>query len=573
MKFIAGIIALSAVVGITLQAVKVSPTAYVATDLVSDQPGVAQVLDPNLVNGWGIALPPTGGAFWVSSEGAGLSTLYTGDVNGSPLVKVALVVSIPGEHPTGQVFNPSMTDFLVSSGGVSGVARFIFASTSGMVSGWNPAVSMTSAQAAFTATDSAIYTGIALANNGTGNFLYLADFHNRKIDVLDGTFHLTSLAGAFSDPDLPTDYAPFNVAALGGKLYVAYAKQDATGEEEVAGAHLGFVDVFDLNGAFLQRLVSEGNLNAPWAMVIAPLDFGDFSGDLLVGNFGDGRINAYDVGSGAFLGTLSQSPNQPIEIDGLWGLAFGNGVTAGSRSTLYYAAGPHDETHGLFDKIAANAAGTSPVAATITNGTLLVSGSRNADDIDVDLDADGQQIIILADKAQVGAFDLASIARIQVIGFDGDDDIKIDKRIVTPSTVDGGAGNDKISGGGGNNILLGGPGDDILLGSAERDVLIGGDGHDRLRGDSGDDLLIAGLTAYDNNTSALLQILAEWTSTDSYVSRIALLHSGSGAPKLDLTTVIDDGIADLLNGDQGLDWFFAGSNDVLHDRTAAEQVN
>ncbi len=575
-RIVRGMIGLLIVVGAGVPAADAQSTAYLATDLVSDQPGVAPILDPALINAWGIALSATGGAFWVSSEGAGVATLYSGDLPGVPLTKAALEVSIPGGHPTGQVFNPT-TDFVVSSGAASGTARFIFASLTGAVTGWNPAVPppapSTTAQLAFQATDNAIYTGIALANNGAGNFLYLADFRNRQIDVLDASFHLVTLAGSFTDPGLPADYAPFNVAVLGGKLYAAYAKQNATGDEEITGAHLGFVDVFDLNGNFERRLVSQGDLDAPWAMVLAPAGFGDFSGALLVGNFGDGRINAYDVATGAHLGTLSESPGHPVEIDGLWGLTFGNGVTAGSATTLYYAAGPDDERHGLFGKITANPAGTSPVQATLTGGDLVINGSRNDDDVDVDLGKD-QRIVVSSGGKEIGSFDLASVSTIQFHGWAGDDRVKIDKNIGVLAILDGGAGNDTLSAGGGNAILLGGPGDDDLQGSDHRDVLIGGGGADRLRAGSDDDLLIGGATVYDGNVPALLQILAEWTSSDSYTTRIDKLRNGTdGLPKLDSTTVLDDGAVDTLRGNQGLDWFFAGPDDALPDRTAAEQVN
>ena len=575
-RILGSMVILLALSGAGVPAARAEPTAYLATDLVSDQPGVSPILDPHLINAWGIALSPTGGAFWVSSEVVGVSTLYTGDVpGGSSLAKVALEVSIPGGHPTGTVFNPT-SDFVVFSGSASGRALFIFASLTGAVTGWNPAVPSapsTSAQLGFQATDNAIYTGIALANNGTGNFLYLADFHNRKIDVLDASFHLVLLAGSFTDPDLPADYAPFNVAAIGGKLYAAYAKQNASAEEEIAGPHLGFVDVFDLNGNFEKRLVSQGDLNAPWAMVLAPAGFGDFSGAVLVGNFGDGRINAYDPTTGAHLGTLSESPNHPTQIDGLWGLAFGNGVTAGSPTTLYFAAGPDDEKHGLFGKITANPAGTNPVHAALIGGDLVITGSRNDDRIDVDL-GKNQLIVVSSDGQQIATFDPASVSTIRVHGWGGDDRIKVGKGIGVLTILDGGAGNDILSGGGGNTILLGGPGDDDLQGSGHRDILIGGEGLDRLRAGSDDDLLIGGTTAYDNDVPALLQILAEWTSTDSYATRIDKLRNGTdGLPKLDATTVLDDGAVDTLHGNQGLDWFFSGLGDQLPDRVAAEQVN
>jgi uncharacterized protein (TIGR03118 family) len=362
----------------------VPSTNFVATDLVSDQPGQAAITDPNLVNAWGIAVNTNpNGAFWVSSNEKNLATLYTGDVNGKPLSKPTLEVTIPGDGVTGQVFNTSK-DFVVSKGTASGPAAFIFVSESGTVSGWNPAVppppTSTAAQLAFQSMDDANYKGVALANNGSGNFLYIADFHNDKIDVLDASFHLTHMAGSFTDSKLPDGYAPFNVAALNGKLYVAYAKQDADAEDEVTGPAKGFISVFDLNGNFEQRLVSHGHLNAPWGMVIAPEGFGDVGGELLVGNFGDGRINVYDPETGQFRGRLNESPGHPIVIDGLWGLAFGSGVGAGSANTLYYAAGPDDETHGVFGKIEASTGGggTNSLSFNSTDVRAFTNHETNA---------------------------------------------------------------------------------------------------------------------------------------------------------------------------------------------------
>jgi uncharacterized protein (TIGR03118 family) len=572
MKILAGIIASFVAATWSVPAAEAQPTAYLARDLVSDQAGVAPVRDPHLVNGWGIARSPTGGAFWVSSEGADRSTLYVGDVAGSALTKATLEVAIPGGHPTGVVFNDT-TDFVVSNGVASGRAFFIFASTTGWVTGWNPTVSMMTAQIGFQAPDGAIYTGLALADNGSGNFLYLADFHNAKIDVLDGAFDPMPLAGTFDDPNLPAGYAPFNVAAIAGKLYVAYAKQDADAEEEITGPHLGFVDVFDLNGHFEQRLVSQGRLNAPWAMVVAPANFGEFSGALLVGNFGDGRINAYDPETGASRGTLRESRGHPLEIDGLWGLVFGNGVTAGDAATLYYAAGPDDEAHGLFGKITANPAGTSPVQATLSTGTLLITGSRNDDDVVVRLDDARQQVVVVAHGQPIGSFDAASVSLVQFNGFAGDDRFTI-KDYDGPAILDGGAGNDTLEGGGGDDILLGGPGEDHLVGGGGRDIIIGGEGGDHLQGGTGDDVLIGGATAHDNQLAALMQIQAEWTSADPYATRIEKLRSGAGGlPKLDATTVFDDGVVDVLLGNRDLDWFLAGTGDMLPDRVLTEEVN
>jgi uncharacterized protein (TIGR03118 family) len=541
-------------------------TAYLATDLVSDQPGVAPILDPNLVNGWGIALNPTGGAFWVSSEGKDLSLLYRGDVGVTPLSKVSLEVAIPGGAPTGQVFNGT-SDFVLANGSP---ALFIFASETGNVTAWN---SGTTAQLEFTADDGAIYTGIALANNGSGNFLYLADFAHGEIDVLNGDF-APETPGSFTDPNLPEDYAPFNVAAIGGKIYVAYALRDEEGEE-VPGAGLGIVSVFDTSGNFEQRLITGGELNAPWAMVVAPDGFGDFSGDLLVGNFGDGRINAYDAATGAHEGTLSEAPGKPVEIEGLWGLVFGNGATAGTKTTLYYAAGPDDETHGLFGKITANPEGTNPVQAVLdADGNLMITGSRNDDHVLVRLQPKLQEIIVMAGGQQIGTFDVADVETIQFDGLAGDDRFHVVGRISIPTIVDGGAGDDALSGGRGSDILLGGLGDDMLLGMAGRDVLIGGDEADMLLGGTGDDLLIGGSTAHDSNAAALLQILTEWTSANSYNLRVTNLRTGAGGlPKLDSTTVLDNGAGDLLVGAADLDWFFASADDQLVGKRANEFVN
>ncbi|HJZ93684.1 MAG TPA: TIGR03118 family protein [Gemmataceae bacterium] len=559
-----------------VRAVPAAATAYIATDLVSDQPGVARVTDSTLTNGWGIALGPTSG-FWVSSNGGNLSEVYAGDVNGSNIVQ-PFKVTIPGGAPTGQVFNPT-TDFVVHNLAASGKATFIFASESGAVTGWNfnvpPPGPSTSAQPAFQASDGAIYKGIALASVGTSNFLYLADFHNAKIDVLNSTFGKVTLAGNFTDPTLPSAYAPFNVAAIGGKLYVSYAKQDATATDDLHGPGLGLIDVFNTDGTFQSRLISHGALNAPWAMVQAPADFGDFSGDLLIGNFGDGRINAYDPATGAFHGTLSTSPGHPVVIDGLWGLAFGNGTNGGDMNAMYYAAGPDDETHGLFGRITANAAGTNPVTATLeANGDLVITGSRDNDNVMVKLDKKGGLVVVTAGGKTVNTFDLTKVATIQFDGMAGNDRIQVSNQLGVTAVLIGGAGNDMLIGGGGNNVIVGGTGNDQLFGQSGRDVLIGGDGRDFVRGGSNDDILIGGSTTHDADPAALLKILDEWTSTNSYATRVDDLRNGTaGVPKLDATTVTDDGLKDLLLGGIGLDRFFSGVQDLLPGKLAVEQVN
>jgi uncharacterized protein (TIGR03118 family) len=337
--------------------------AFQVTNLVSDQAGVAQINDPNLVNAWGIALGPTGGNFWVSAEDADRSMVYSGDVNGSPFTKNPLEVAIPGGEPTGQVFNGT-SDFVVHSGTQSGPAIFIFASETGKITGWNPNVGgpapSTTAIAAASA-PGAIYKGLALAHSARGNTLYAADFHNNKIDVYDKDFHRVHLAGAFRDPRLPANYAPFNIIPYGSnRLIVSYAQQDAEKEDDVRGLGHGFIDLFDTNGNLLRRIASRGVLNSPWGMTVAPPDFGAFPGALLVGNFGNGVINAFNVNTGNLLGRLNGPDGvHPIHIDGLWGLKFGNGVTAGDSNSLYFSAGPEDEEHGLFGKIVKKATGTT----------------------------------------------------------------------------------------------------------------------------------------------------------------------------------------------------------------------
>ena len=327
--------------------------AFRQTNLVSDLPVMAQLTDPDLVNPWGLAAGPTT-PVWVANNGTGKATIYPGFVNGSPIQKAGLVVSIPGGAPTGQVFNGT-PGFVVHSGAASGPAPFLFDSEAGLVTGWNPGVPppppSTQAQIGASTTD-AIYMGLAIASTGSGTFLYAADFHHGQIDVFDSSFNLVHLSGSFSDPKIPSGYAPFNIQELGGLLYVAYAKQDADREDEVAGPSLGFVDVYSTSGHLLRHLIQRGQLNAPWGLVLAPEGFGRFGGALLVGNFGDGRINAYKPRNGKFLGRLRDEDGSPIEIEGLWALRFGNGVT-GNPTTLLFTAGIEDEEHGLFGAIEA----------------------------------------------------------------------------------------------------------------------------------------------------------------------------------------------------------------------------
>jgi uncharacterized protein (TIGR03118 family) len=322
---------------------------YVITNLVSDQAGEALLQDPNLVNAWGVALSPTAGGFWVSDNETGVNTIYAGDVNGIPFQSAPLVVTIPDGVPTGVVFNPT-TDFNVTDGTNTGPALFIFVSEAGTVSGWNPTlVPITNAVVGTTITNANL-KGVAIGTNTTGNFLYIANFRAHKIEVLDANFATATLSGTFTDPGIPAEYSPFNIQNIGGKLYVMYAVADSSGDDEIAGPHKGYVSVYDTDGNLLQHLVEKGKLNAPWGIAMAPADFGPFSNTLLIGNFGNGKINAYDPNTGDFVGKLKIKPGK--KIDGLWALSFGNGVTAGDLNKLYFSAGPDDEEHGLFGSIA-----------------------------------------------------------------------------------------------------------------------------------------------------------------------------------------------------------------------------
>jgi uncharacterized protein (TIGR03118 family) len=265
------------------------------------------------------------------------------------------VVSIPGGKPTGQVFNGT-SDFEAAPGFPS---VFIFATEAGTIAGWNPFVPAFLSTTAILKVDnsSAIYKGLATGNIGPHNFLYAANFHACTIDVFDKNFTQVFLPpGAFSDPNLPAGYAPFNIQNLQGQLYVAYAKQDADKEDEVAGQGKGFVDVFNPNGVLVQRVATRGKLNAPWGLALAPDNFGRFSNDLLVGNFGDGRISAYRLKNNRFQfhGQLNTPDGKRVEIDGLWALSFGSGgANNGPKNVLFFTAGPDDEEHGLFGSLTA----------------------------------------------------------------------------------------------------------------------------------------------------------------------------------------------------------------------------
>jgi uncharacterized protein (TIGR03118 family) len=335
--------------------------SYKQINLISDIAGAQQV-DPNLVNPWGMASSARS-PLWINENGTGFSSVFAvGNPINNPIPN-PLVVTIPPPNgspagtvaaPTGIVFNGA-GGFNVTNGTLTGPSSFIFATEDGTISGWSPSVDGTHA---FIAVDnsqtdpadqqhrSAVYKGLAIA----GTSIYAANFRGGFVEQYDSSF---GLVRTFTDHTLPDSFAPFGIQVIGDKLFVTYAKTDSKKHDDSAGPGRGFVDVFDLNGNLLQRLIVRGVLNSPWGLALAPANFGDFSGALLVGNFGDGAINAFNVNTGAFLGQLKDSAGNSIVIDGLWGLRFGNGGAAGPANTLFFTAGIDHEAHGLFGSIVA----------------------------------------------------------------------------------------------------------------------------------------------------------------------------------------------------------------------------
>jgi uncharacterized protein (TIGR03118 family) len=358
----------------------------VVRNLTSDIPDLADYTDPNLKGAWGIS-ESSKSPFWIADAATGLSTLY--ESNGSV---ISLVVTIPPSKagaasgtPTGTVYNGTQ-GFAVATGEP---AAFIFATLDGTISGWNSTVNKTEAVVTVDMSSSgAIFTGLAIATSGSNTYLYAANFSAGTIDVFDSNYKPVTLPNAFVDSKLPAGYAPFNIQALGSSLYVAYAQQNTGKDFSVAGAGLGYVDVYDTSGNLLQQLIAGGNLNAPWGLAIAPAGFGDFANDLLVGNFGDGAINAYNPTTGAWLATLNDVYGTPIVVPGLWALQAGNGGSGGDINAVYFTAGiPGSDglPHGLLGRLQAapivaadnvvNAASFLPAIApntwvTITGGNL-----------------------------------------------------------------------------------------------------------------------------------------------------------------------------------------------------------
>jgi uncharacterized protein (TIGR03118 family) len=328
---------------------------YTRVNLVSDIDGVARFTDPQLINPWGLAFGPTS-PFWVADNNGHVSTLYNGRGQAFP-VGSPLVVQIPtpssptGGAPTGLVFNGT-GEFVVSANSKSGSSLFVFSSEDGTILGWSPTVSVLSAVIAVDNSGSgAVYKGLALASTSSGNFLYATNFHEGVVEMYDKSFNLVK---TFTDPNVDVNFAPFGIQNIAGKLYVTFALQKLPDKhDDQSGPGNGFVDVFDTDGTLIRRFASHGTLNSPWGLALAPDGFGRFSHDVLVGNFGDGRINAFDT-AGNFAGQLIDPVGNPLAINGLWALQFGNGAkNGGSRHKLFFTAGIADESHGLFGFIEA----------------------------------------------------------------------------------------------------------------------------------------------------------------------------------------------------------------------------
>jgi uncharacterized protein (TIGR03118 family) len=337
--------------------------SYTQTNLVSDVPGMAANTDPNLKNPWGVSFSATS-PFWTSDQVTGLATLY--NAAGTPQ---GLVVTIPGgappSGPTGQVFGNVAGSFLVGAS----PATFIFDSLNGTISGWNAGAGTTAVQMA--STPGAIYTGLAEASNSAGNFLYAANSApGGHINVFNSTWGAVNLTGTFTDPSLPAGLVPFNIQNIGGNLYVTYASLGPGGTPLPGGV----VSEFDANGNFIKRIATGGPLSAPWGIVLAPSNFGSFSNDLLIGNFGNGEILAYDATSDLFLGTLNGTNGQPLVNDFLWALetrAVGSGFDS---NAVYFSAGINNQADGLFGKI-----DVTPEPATIfgtATGLIALALSR-----------------------------------------------------------------------------------------------------------------------------------------------------------------------------------------------------
>jgi uncharacterized protein (TIGR03118 family) len=319
---------------------------FTRTDLTTNS------VDPNLVNAWGMSRA-SGSPWWISDNGTGLSTLYDAAGAAQGLV---VTVNPPNGHdgpsaPTGTVFNANVTAFEVATGQH---AIFLFSTEDGTIAGWNPNVDGTHALVKVdNSAAGAIYKGLAIGVTPGGPRIYVSNFASGEVEIYNAKFHRVNRNAAFTDSRLPANYAPFGIQNVGGNIVVTFAKHLPGEKDELHGAGLGFVDVFDLNGNLLLRLQHNQTMNAPWGIAQAPTDFGVFSHRLLIGNFGDGTIHAYNAVSGKLEGTIEDSTGVPISIDGLWAISFGGGNTnSGLANELFYTAGPNEESNGLLGKLA-----------------------------------------------------------------------------------------------------------------------------------------------------------------------------------------------------------------------------
>ena len=343
-------------------------TYYNIANLVSDNGVPGTRTDSDLVNAWGLAASKTG-PWWVAAAETGKVPAFDG--TGAQAAPTFNVPTAPGQdeaNPTGIVANGT-SGFVIKSGKSSAAALYLMATENGTIAGWSPDVDPNNAILEVDRSASgAVYKGIAIGKSGKSTRLFATDFHNGKIDVFDSKFKAVSLkSGAFTDTHLPAGYAPFNVVNIDGKLYVTYALQDADAHDDVGGPRHGFVDIYSTSGTLIKRFASRGSLDSPWGMVVAPSSFGKFGGDILIGNFGNGKISAFSR-KGKFQGFVNDPSNNPVEIQGLWGIGFGNGKGSGATNTVYFAAGPEEESHGLFGSISPGHKHHSAAAVTTGSG-------------------------------------------------------------------------------------------------------------------------------------------------------------------------------------------------------------
>ena len=412
------------------------PSAFAHTMLDGDSGAAgAANIDANLVNPWGIAFGPTT-FVWVANNHSQSSTLYDGNGKAQPtagplVVQFTASASGTAFDPTGIVYNGT-SDFVVSGGGLTGIARFVFAGEGGMIGGWSPAVDPAHALTTFTDAGGAVYKGLAIANDGVANYLYATDFHNGRVDVFDKNFvRQTASATSFSftDPTLPAGYAPFGIQSLptgaGGtaEIYVTYAQQSPpANHDNLNGAGLGLVDVYDVHGAFLRHLIATGGrLDAPWGLALAPADYGTLSHALLVGNFGDGRINGYDPATGAYVGTLADAGGTAFSEPGLWGIAFGNDANNQPHNTLFYAAGTNNEANGAYGRLDLGAsppvlnqppvvAVTSPTGNAVGTVSVTVTATASIAIAKVEIFAGGTSLGVVTTPPYAVSWDTTLVA-------------------------------------------------------------------------------------------------------------------------------------------------------------------